>query len=65
MRSLRRRPIRYSPPGADKDKVAKLLAGMYLTLRGSAIMYYGEELGIGNNDPARREDVKDVIGQKG
>jgi alpha-glucosidase len=62
---MRRQVDRYTPPGADKDKVAKLLAGMYLTLRGSAIMYYGEELGMVNNDPTRREDVKDVIGQKG
>jgi alpha-glucosidase len=62
---IHRQVDRYTPPGADKDKVAKLLAGMYLTLRGSAILYYGEELGMGNNDPARREDVKDVIGQKG
>ena len=62
---MRRQTDRYAPPGADKDKVAKLLAGMYLTLRGSAILYYGEELGMQNNDPARREDVKDIIGQKG
>jgi alpha-glucosidase len=62
---IHRQVDRYTPPGADKDKVAKLLAGMYLTLRGSAIMYYGEELGMANNDPTRREDVKDVIGQKG
>jgi alpha-glucosidase len=62
---IRRQVNRYAPSDADKDKVAKLLAGMYLTLRGSAIMYYGEELGMQNNDPTRREDVKDVIGQKG
>ena len=62
---MRRQVDRYTPPGADKDKVAKLLAGMYLTLRGTPILYYGEELGMQNNDPARREDVKDVIGQKG
>jgi alpha-glucosidase len=62
---MRRQVDRYAPVGADKDKVAKLLAGMYLTLRGTAIMYYGEELGMQNNDPARREDVKDIIGQKG
>jgi alpha-glucosidase len=62
---IHRQVDRYAPAGAEKDKVAKLLAGMYLTLRGSAIMYYGEELGMQNNDPARREDVKDVIGQRG
>lgn len=49
----------------NKDKVAKLMSALYLTLRGSAIMYYGEEIGMENNDPKRVEDVKDVIGQKG
>lgn len=62
---IKRQVERYTPEGAGKDKVAKLLAGMYLTLRGSAIMYYGEELGMENNDPTRREDVKDIIGQRG
>jgi alpha-glucosidase len=28
-------------------------------------MYYGEELGMENNDPTRREDVKDPLGQAG
>jgi alpha-glucosidase len=28
-------------------------------------MYYGEELGMENNDPVRREDVKDPIGIAG
>lgn len=62
---IHRQVDRYAPAGADRDKVAKLLAGMYLTLRGTPIMYYGEELGMQNNDPVRREDVKDMIGQKG
>ena len=35
------------------------MAGMYLTLRGTPILYYGEEIGMENNDPKRREDVKD------
>jgi alpha-glucosidase len=38
---------------------------MYLTLRGTPIMYYGEEIGMQNNDPQRREDVKDPIGRLG
>ena len=25
---------------------------MYLTLRGTPIMYYGEEIGMQNNDPS-------------
>jgi alpha-glucosidase len=51
--------------GSNKDQVAKLMSALYLTLRGSAIMYYGEEIGMENNDPKRVEDVKDVIGKKG
>jgi alpha-glucosidase len=47
------------------DQIAKLMAGMYLTLRGTPIMYYGEELGMENNDPVRKEDVKDPIGIAG
>jgi alpha-glucosidase len=38
---------------------------MYLTLRGTPIMYYGEELGMENNDPQRKQDVKDPLGIAG
>ena len=48
--------------GVHNDDIAKMLAGFYLTLRGTAIMYYGEEIGMENNDPKRKEDVKDPIG---
>ena len=51
--------------GKNNDAIAKLMAGFYLTLRGSPIMYYGEEIGMENNDPKRREDVKDPIGITG
>jgi len=51
--------------GAHNDDIAKMMAGMYLTLRGTPIMYYGEEIGMENNDPKRKEDVKDPIGRSG
>jgi alpha-glucosidase len=51
--------------GVHNDAIAKLMAGMYLTLRGTPIMYYGEELGMENNDPTRKEDVKDPVGKLG
>ena len=51
--------------GQHDDAIAKLMAGLYLTLRGTPIMYYGEELGMENNDPKRKEDVKDPIGKLG
>ena len=51
--------------GKHNDAIAKLMAALYLTLRGTPIMYYGEEIGMQNNDPKRREDVKDPIGRLG
>lgn len=51
--------------GSHNDEIAKNMAAMYLTLRGTPIMYYGEEIGMQNNDPIRREDVKDPIGKLG
>jgi alpha-glucosidase len=51
--------------GVHNDEIAKLMASLYLTLRGSPIMYYGEELGMENNDPKRKEDVKDPEGVVG
>jgi alpha-glucosidase len=51
--------------GRHNNEIAKDMAAMYLTLRGTPIMYYGEEIGMQNNDPKRREDVKDPIGQRG
>ena len=51
--------------GKHNDAIAKLMAGLYLTLRGTPIMYYGEELGMETNTPTRREDVKDPIGKLG
>jgi len=55
---------RYSD-GAHNDDIAKMMAAMYLTLRGSAIMYYGEEIGMENNDPKSRDEVQDPIGKLG
>jgi len=51
--------------GQHNDQIAKLLAGLYLTLRGTPIMYYGEEIGMKTTPPTKREDVKDPIGRTG
>jgi alpha-glucosidase len=51
--------------GQHNDQIAKLMAALYLTLRGSVIMYYGEEIGMENNDPKSKDDVKDPIGKLG
>ena len=55
---------RYSD-GNHNDDIAKLMAALYLTLRGTAIMYYGEEIGMENNDPKQKDDVQDPIGKLG
>ena len=51
--------------GKHNDAIAKVMAGLYLTLRGTPILYYGEEIGMENNDPKRKQDVKDPIGRLG
>jgi len=51
--------------GKYDDDIAKVMAAMYLLLPGTPVMYYGEEIGMQNNDPTRKEDVKDPIGQLG
>lgn len=51
--------------GQHNDAIAKLMAGLYLTLRGTPIMYYGEELGMKTTPPTRKEDVRDPIGRTG
>ncbi len=51
--------------GKNNDAIAKLMGAFYLTLRGTPIMYYGEEIGMENNDPTHKEDVKDPIGRTG
>jgi alpha-glucosidase len=51
--------------GQHNDQIAKLLAALYLTLRGTPILYYGEELGMENNDPKTKEEVQDPYGKTG
>jgi alpha-glucosidase len=45
--------------------IARLLAAVLLTSRATALMYYGEELGMVTSTPTRKEDVKDPIGVTG
>jgi alpha-glucosidase len=51
--------------GVHNDQIAKLMAVLLLTTRGTPQMYYGEELGMRTTDPARIEDVHDPIGKLG
>jgi alpha-glucosidase len=59
-----RSSVRYGD-GQNNQAIAKLMGSLYLSLRGTPIMYYGEEIGMENNDPTRKEDVKDPIGRMG
>lgn len=62
VRAASRYPV---PAGASSDDWAKITGALLLTLRGTPVLYYGEELGMVNHDPTRVEDVKDVIGKIG
>jgi alpha-glucosidase len=48
--------------GVHDEAIAKLIATLLLTPRCVAMMYYGEELGMTNNNPTSVSQVKDPIG---
>jgi alpha-glucosidase len=51
--------------GVHNEAIAKLIATMLFTSRATALMYYGEELGMVTTTPTRKQDVKDPIGITG
>jgi alpha-glucosidase len=51
--------------GLHDELIQKLIATVLLTPRASALVYYGEELGMRTNTPSRVEDVRDPIGRMG
>lgn len=51
--------------GVHDAAIARLIATLLLTPRCTALMYYGQELGMDNSDPKRKEDVRDPIGITG
>ena len=51
--------------GVHNEAIAKAIATLLLTTRATALMYYGEELGMVTSTPTRVEDVKDPIGVTG
>jgi alpha-glucosidase len=59
------RPYTRYADGAHNDDIAKVMAALYLTQRGTPIMYYGEEIGMENNDPKSKDEVQDPIGRRG
>jgi alpha-glucosidase len=51
--------------GVHDVAIAKLIATMLFTTHATALMYYGEELGMTTSTPTRVEDVRDPIGRTG
>jgi alpha-glucosidase len=51
--------------GVHNEEIAKIIATVLLTSRATALMYYGEEIGMPTTVPTRVEDVKDPIGITG
>jgi alpha-glucosidase len=47
----------------DADDVARLLAVMLLTLRGTPFIYYGEEIAMRTEPPATIDEVRDPVGR--
>jgi alpha-glucosidase len=56
-----RHVTRWTPPGGDTTKVAKLAAALLVSLRGTVCMYQGEELGLEEAELAF-EDLRDPYG---
>lgn len=51
--------------GHNNNSIARVIAALLLAPRDTALLFQGEELGMRNTDPQRREDVKDPIGRTG
>lgn len=51
--------------GVHGQSIARVLASVLLTTRSTALMYYGEEIGMVTTPPKTRAEVKDPIGKLG
>ncbi len=51
--------------GVHDAQIARVIATALLTSKSTALMYYGEELGMVTSTPTRIQDVKDPIGRTG
>ena len=58
------RAYRRYADGKHNEQIAKILATMLLTLRGTPFIYYGEEIGMQNNDPKTIDEVRDPVGRR-
>ena len=51
--------------GVHNTEIGRMLATILFASRGTAMMYYGDEIGMKTTPPVRKEDVKDPIGITG
>ena len=59
-----RMDARYGDGKHDVD-IERMLAAILFTSRSTALMYYGDEIGMKTTPPTRVEDVKDPVGRTG
>ncbi len=50
---------------ADCIAIQKMLSTILFTSKATALMYYGDEIGMKTTPPNRKEDVKDPVGRTG
>lgn len=55
---------RYSD-GRHTDEIGRMLAAILFASRDTALMYYGDEIGMRTTPPTRKQDVRDPIGIRG
>ncbi|HEX3438216.1 MAG TPA: alpha-glucosidase [Pseudacidobacterium sp.] len=51
--------------GTHNQDIGRVIATILFATRGSALFYYGDEIGMVTTPPTRKEDVKDPIGITG
>jgi alpha-glucosidase len=51
--------------GVHNAAIARVIAAILLTTRATALLYYGQEIGMVTSTPTRKEDVQDPIGITG
>ena len=51
--------------GVHDAAIARVIATTLLTSRATALMYYGQEIGMVTTTPTRKQDVRDPIGIRG
>jgi alpha-glucosidase len=50
---------------AHAEEIERMLAAVLFGSRATAMMYYGDEIGMSTTEPKRVEDVQDPIGKRG